>query len=97
MIHDGMPPSQSTIFLRVVGLWKLQEGCEFLFGVTIDGRLNLRDAYVMDFATGVYAQPTIHPRVPDQPHLYQEFPWTEKFDGDVMMQKDPWEKVPHYR
>eukprot|EP00884_Botryococcus_braunii_P006200 jgi/Botrbrau1/15581/Bobra.33_1s0009.2 len=69
------------------------EGCEYLFGVTIDGRLNLRDAYVMDYETGVYAQPALHQGVPDQPQHFQELAWSETFDGDVMMQKDPWEKV----
>lgn len=70
-----------------------QFGCEYLFGVTIDGRLNLRDAYVMDNETGVYAQPNIAPEVPYEPHHYQELPWSETFFGDSMMQKEPWEKV----
>lgn len=71
----------------------MQFGCEYLFGVTIDGRLNLRDAYVMDNETGVYAQPDIAPEVPYEPHHYQELPWSETFFGDSMMSKEPWEKV----
>jgi hypothetical protein len=74
-------------------LWSLQEGCEYLFGVTIDGRLNLRDAYVMDFATGIYAQPSIDEGVPEEPDLYHEIPWAQRYEGDRMMLKDPWEKV----
>lgn len=69
-----------------------QDGCEYLIAETGDGRWDLTDVYVLDNDTGIYARPDIASSVV-QPQVYVEVPWVEEFLGDVIHDKQPWQKV----
>lgn len=71
----------------------LQDGCEFLVAQTPDGRMDLRDVYVLDQDGGVYARPVTTGEMPQEPQLYVAVPWREEFLGDMSHNKDPWTKA----
>ena len=71
----------------------LQEGCEFLVAQTPDGRMDLRDVYVLDQDGGMYARPVTTGEMPPEPQLFVAVPWRQEFLGDLSHNKDPWTKV----
>lgn len=68
------------------------DGCEFLVAQTADGRMDLRDVYVLDQDGGVYARPVTSGEMPQEPALYVAVPWRQEFLGDLSHNKDPWIK-----
>ena len=71
----------------------MQDGCEFLVAQTPDGRMDLRDVYVLDQDGGVYARPETTGEMPQEPQMYVAVPWRQEFLGDLSHNKDPWTKV----
>ena len=66
------------------------DGCEFLVSLLDDGRLDLRDAYVLDKGAGVYARPSgDDPATLPPPAPFVAVPWEEKFHGDTLYRKPP--------
>ena len=47
----------------------VQEGCEYLIATDEAGRLDLRDAYVHDLETDIFARPESSGRMPDGPSM----------------------------
>ena len=81
-----------------IGRCGWQDGCEFLIASMPDGSLDLRDVYVMDHESGIYARPATHGKLPAKPVQYHEVQWKLRFDGDSLKGKfplPPWEKVMH--
>ena len=70
-----------------------QEGCEFLFRETEDGRLDLRDAYVYYLDADMYLPPQVEGELPAMPLHYEELEWAAEFTGDTIKGKPPWKKA----
>ena len=70
-----------------------QEGCEYLFAETEDGRLDLRDAVVYYPEEDMYLRPEAEGEMPDAPLHFDELEWAAEFAGDTIMNAAPWRKV----
>lgn len=70
-----------------------QEGCEYLFAKTEDGRLDLRDAVVYYPEEDMYLRPEAEGEMPDAPLHFDELEWAAEFAGDTIMNTAPWRKV----
>lgn len=62
-----------------------------------DGKLDLRDVYVMDEEAGMYARPEVTGDMPPAPAHYIRVPWREEFLGDIAYAKEPTFQVRHSR
>lgn len=68
------------------------EGCEFLVAQMEDGRLDLRDVYVLDEEAGVFARPETTGDMPEEPAQYVQVPWREEYLGDRSNGKDAYHR-----
>ena len=70
-----------------------QDGCELLVASTADGRLDLGDAYVMDWESGQYARPAVVGDVPPGPRALTCVPWEDRFLADTLYKKRGYTKA----
>jgi len=56
--------------------------CEFLVAKDSQGQYDLRDVYLLDNDSGIYARPETAGEMPTDAATYQEIPWISVTDGD---------------
>ncbi len=71
----------------------LQDGVEALIREEEDGRLLLRDVFLVDEATQLTTQPPLADDIPEAPAHYQPVPVWAEFLGDAVKFKPAYKKV----